>query len=113
MRNVMQEFYVPLKAKEQYIKFCFITGIAKFSQLSIFSTINNLANVFLDETFATICGFTEKELCTTLWPDVERLATIFKITSDEMHDKLKQRYDGYHFAVDAALASRQGFYGFC
>ena len=51
MRKVMQEFYVPLKANEQYLKFCFITGITKFSQLSIFSTINNLANVSLEEKF--------------------------------------------------------------
>ena len=101
MRKVMQEFYVPLKANEAFIKFCFITGITKFSQLSIFSTINNLANVSLEETFATICGFTEEELCTTLWPDVERLATAVKMTPEEMHDKLKQRYDGYHFAADA------------
>ena len=100
MRKVMQEFYVPLKANEQYIKFCFITGITKFSQLSIFSTINNLANMSLDETFATICGFTEKELCTTLWPDVERMASVFKITPEQMHDKLKLRYDGYHFAAN-------------
>ena len=101
MRKVMQEFYVPLKANEAYIKFCFITGITKFSQLSIFSTINNLANVSLEEKFSTICGFTEKELCTTLWPDVELLADGYKITPEEMHDKLKQRYDGYHFAADA------------
>ena len=101
MRKVMKEFYVPLKANEQYIKFCFITGISKFSQLSIFSTINNLANMSLDETFATICGFTEKELCTTLWPDVGRMASVFKITPEQMHDKLKLRYDGYHFAANS------------
>ncbi|WP_223928338.1 AAA family ATPase, partial [Prevotella lacticifex] len=60
MRKVMQEFYVPLKANEAYLKFCFITGITKFSQLSIFSTINNLANVSLEKEFSTICGFTEE-----------------------------------------------------
>ncbi len=101
MRKVMQEFYVPLKANEAYIKFCFITGITKFSQLSIFSTINNLVNVTLDETYATLCGFTEEELCTTLWPDVERLAEAFKISPEQMHDKLKQQYDGYHFAANS------------
>jgi hypothetical protein len=101
MRKVMQEFYVPLKANEAYLKFCFITGITKFSQLSIFSTINNLLNVSLDETFATICGFTEEELCTTLWPDVERLASALKLTPEQMHDKLKLQYDGYHFAAGA------------
>ena len=101
MRKVMQEFYVPLKANERYVKFCFITGITKFSQLSIFSTINNLLNVSLDENFATLCGFTEQELCTTLWPDVERLATAIKISPEQTHARLKQQYDGYHFAGDA------------
>ena len=101
MRKVMQEFYVPLKANEAYLKFCFITGITKFSQLSIFSTINNLLNVTLDETFATICGFTEEELSTTLWPDVELLASALKLTPEQMHEKLKLQYDGYHFAAGA------------
>lgn len=101
MRKVMQEFYVPLKANEAYIKFCFITGITKFSQLSIFSTINNLVNVTLDETFATICGFTEEELCSTLWADVERLASAQKMPPSQMHAKLKLQYDGYHFAANA------------
>ena len=74
MRQVMQEFYVPLKANEQYVKFCFITGITKFSQLSIFSTINNLTNVTMDTMFATICGITEHELTTVLKEDINRLA---------------------------------------
>ena len=75
-RQVMQEFYVPLKANEQYVKFCFITGITKFSQLSIFSTINNLTNVTLDTMFSAICGFTEEELTTVMREDIERLADI-------------------------------------
>ena len=67
MRQVMQEFYVPLKANEQYVKFCFITGITKFSQLSIFSTINNLKNVSMNPRFSAICGITEQEVkgCST------------------------------------------------
>ncbi|MCI7653918.1 MAG: AAA family ATPase, partial [Bacteroidales bacterium] len=101
MRKVMQEFYVPLKANERYVKFCFITGITKFSQLSIFFQLNNLLNVSLDVTFATLCGFTEQELRTTLWPDVERLSSALKTSPEEMHARLKQQYDGYHFAGDA------------
>ena len=97
MRKVMQEFYVPLKANERYIKFCFITGITKFSQLSIFSTINNLVNVTMDTMFTTICGITEKELTTVLKEDIERLASINETTYENMHHKLKERYDGYHF----------------
>lgn len=101
MRKVMQEFYVPLKANEQYVKFCFITGITKFSQLSIFSTINNLTNVTLDTTFSTICGITEEELSTVMKEDTERLAGIYGLSYEEMHQKLKLRYDGYHFTKNS------------
>ncbi|MBQ8008216.1 MAG: ATP-binding protein [Bacteroidaceae bacterium] len=101
MREVMQEFYQRLKMLEPKIKFCFITGITKFSQLSIFSTINNLTNVTMDSMFASICGITENELTTTLKPDVERLASLNKMSYDEMHQKLKLQYDGYRFVEDS------------
>ena len=101
MRKVMQEFYVPLKANEQYIKFCFITGITKFSQLSIFSTINNLKNVSLLPKFATICGFTEHEVQTVFKEDIVAMAEDFKLTPEEMYAKIKFKYDGYHFAGGA------------
>ena len=101
MREVMQEFYQRLKMLEPKIKFCFITGITKFSQLSIFSTINNLTNVTMDTMFASICGITENELTTTLKPDIERLANLNQMTFDEMHQKLKLQYDGYHFTEDS------------
>ena len=96
-RQVMQEFYVPLKASERYVKFCFITGITKFSQLSIFSTINNLTNVTLDTAFSAICGITEEELSTVLKEDIERLADVNDMSYELMHEQLKLRYDGYHF----------------
>lgn len=101
MRKVMQEFYVPLKANEQYLKFCFITGITKFSQLSIFSTINNLKNVSLLPKFATICGFTEHEVQTVFKEDICEMAKDFKLPPEEMYAKIKFKYDGYHFAGDA------------
>ena len=101
MREVMQEFYQRLKMLEPKIKFCFITGITKFSQLSIFSTINNLTNVTMDSMFASICGITENELTTTLKPDIERLACLYQMTYDDMHQKLKLQYDGYHFTEDS------------
>ena len=97
-RSVMQEFYVPLKASEAMVKFCFITGITKFSQLSIFSTINNLTNVTMDPAFSSICGITEKELATVLAEDVKLLANAYKESSERMHERLKARYDGYHFS---------------
>ena len=101
IRKVMQEFYVPLKANERYIKFCFITGITKFSQLSIFSTINNLTNVTMDPMFSAICGITEKELTTVLRADIERLSEILGVSYEQMHQKLKQQYDGYHFSEES------------
>ena len=97
-RMVMQEFYQPLKANEALIKFCFITGITKFSQLSIFSTINNLMNVTMNPRFSDICGITENELVTAMKEDIERLAQAYEVTPEEMHEKLKLRYDGYHFS---------------
>lgn len=97
-RRVMQEFYQPLKASEAMIKFCFITGITKFSQLSIFSTINNLTNISMDSKYAAICGITEDEFATDMAPDIAMLAEAYECTPDEMHAKLKLQYDGYRFA---------------
>ena len=98
MRKVMQEFYVPLKASERFIKFCFITGITKFSQLSIFSTINNLKNVTLLPRFSALCGFTEQEVTTAFADDIKDMSEAHGCTAEEMFQKIKLRYDGYHFA---------------
>lgn len=97
-RVVMQEFFQPLKACESMVKFCFITGITKFSQLSIFSTLNNLTNITMHPDFAAICGITEQELTTVLAPDIARLAERQECTSEEMHVRLKLQYDGYRFS---------------
>ena len=97
-RNVMQEFYVQLKANEAMIKFCFITGITKFSQLSIFSTINNLLNVSMQPEYAAICGITETEFATDMASDIAMLAKVYECTPEEMQAKLKVQYDGYRFA---------------
>jgi hypothetical protein len=80
------------------IRFCFITGITKFSQLSIFSTINNLTNISMDSKYAAICGITEEEFVTQMAPDIAMLAREYECTPEEMHAKLKQQYDGYRFA---------------
>lgn len=101
VREVMQEFYQRLKKQEPKIKFCFITGITKFSQLSIFSTINNLTNVTMDAAFNNICGITEKELVTVLREDIEMLSRKMEIDFEAMHQKLKLQYDGYHFSEES------------
>ena len=98
MRKVMQEFYQPLKASEEMIKFCFITGITKFSQLSIFSTINNLKNVTMLPRFSAICGITEQELKSVFKEDISQIASVYDCGEEEMFQKIKLHYDGYHFA---------------
>ena len=97
-RKTMQEFYIPLKAADPMMRFCFITGITKFSQLSIFSTINNLKNISMLPQFATICGITEKELVETFTPDMAAMGETMGIQAEDVHEKLRQMYDGYHFS---------------
>lgn len=87
-----------MKANEAIIKFCFITGITKFSQLSIFSTINNLKNVTLLSRFSAICGFTEEEVKTVFADDIKKMAKAYEVSPEEMYEKIKFKYDGYHFA---------------
>lgn len=101
MKEVMQEFYQPLKACERMIRFCFLTGITRFSQVSIFSTLNNIMNVSMHPDFAAICGITEGELTYTMREDVEELGHTLGFSFDEMHALLKKQYDGYHFSENS------------
>ncbi|MBQ3191331.1 MAG: ATP-binding protein [Bacteroides sp] len=98
VRTMMQEFYAPLKACDADLRFVFITGITKFSQLSIFSVINNLTNVSMLPEFSAICGITEEELHTVFEKDITMLAKEYECTPDEMCQRLKEQYDGYHFS---------------
>ena len=98
LRQVMRNFYSPLKDADPYLKFVFITGITKFSQLSIFSELNNLVNISMDAEFASICGITEEEVRTQMADYVDRLAEKKGWSHEETLLKLKERYDGYHFA---------------
>lgn len=100
-RNVMQEFFIQLKANEALIRFCFITGITKFSQLSIFSTINNLKNISMLPKYSAICGITETELITCMAEDIRQMSEAFHCTPEEMHAKLKRQYDGYKFSEES------------
>jgi hypothetical protein len=99
VRKVMQEFYSPLKDLDPYLRFCFITGVTKFSQLSIFSTINNLENISMDKAYAAICGITESELHRYLEPGVKVLSDELECSLEEGYAKLKEQYDGYHFVA--------------
>ena len=97
LRNVMRNFYSPLKACDPYLRFVFLTGITKFSQLSIFSELNNISNVSMDEPYAAICGITEEEMLERMSGHIECLAGALEMSKEETLLKLKEKYDGYHF----------------
>ena len=97
LRNIMRNFYSPLKACDPYLRYVFLTGITKFSQLSIFSELNNIKNISMDEPYAAICGISEDEIRLQMKDDLEGLAKKLEITPEEALMKLKENYDGYHF----------------
>ncbi len=101
-RNILAGFYSVLKAHDQYIYFAFLTGITKFSKLSIFSGLNNLVDISLDPTFATICGITEEELCRYFPQELDRLVDAQNTSREQLLCILKEKYDGYQFAINAA-----------
>ena len=99
LRNVMRNFYSPLKDCEPYLRFVFLTGITKFSQMSIFSELNNITNISMRDEYAAICGITVDELATQMSADVAALAEKLGKTKEETFDKLREYYDGYHFSA--------------
>lgn len=98
LRNVMRNFFSPLKMCEPMLRFVFLTGITKFSQVSIFSELNNIKNVSLDDEYAGVCGITKEELLTQMSEDIDVLAEAQGMTREETIAKLKENYDGYHFS---------------
>ena len=97
LRNTMRNFYSPLKGNESMLRFVFLTGITKFSQLSIFSELNNITNVSMDEPYAGICGITKEELLTQMSDDIDALAEHLELSREATIQELKDHYDGYHF----------------
>jgi len=98
LRNIMRNFYSPLKDCEPKLRFVFLTGITKFSQLSIFSELNNITNISMDDDYAGICGITKEELLNDMSEDIDMLAKALGYSRDVTIDKLKEHYDGYHFS---------------
>ena len=101
LRLIMQNFYSPLKKLDPYLEFTFLTGITKFSQLSIFSELNNLDNISMFDQYSAICGISKTELTTVMKPDVEGLGRALKMTYDECMKELCTYYDGYHFSENS------------
>ena len=97
-RQRFQNLFGPLKAEDDHLQFVFITGISKFSQMGVFSKLNNLKNISMSHHYEQICGISEEEMTTQLCPDVALLATSRKESSEETLAELKKMYDGYHFS---------------
>lgn len=98
MRTALRKLYSPLKDLDPYLRFVFITGISKFSQLSIFSELNNLENISMTSRYAGICGITQGELETNLAAEIAALAGENGMSREDATAKLRQTYDGYHFS---------------
>ena len=98
LRQTMRNFYSPLKGCEPYLRFVFLTGITKFSQLSIFSELNNIVNISMLPKYAAICGITKEEVLTQMPDDIDHLASAIGESRDDTIRELTRYYDGYHFA---------------
>jgi len=98
LRDMLRSFYSVVKMSDAMLKFVFITGISKFSQMSIFSELNSLQNISMKDRFSAICGITASELASQLKPDVEALAEANGETYEQACNHLKKMYDGYHFS---------------
>jgi hypothetical protein len=96
-RNTLKAFYSVIKTCDQYIRFAFLTGVTKFSKISIFSDLNNLKDISLNETYAGICGITQKELESNFQPEIQALAQKQGFDYQQALAALKQWYDGYLF----------------
>ncbi len=97
LRDVMRNFYSPLKACDPYLRFVFLTGITKFSQLSIFSELNNIKNISMLPEYAALCGITEEEMREQMGEGIGRLADNLGVSPEDALGALKSNYDGYHF----------------
>ena len=97
-RNTLKAFYSVIKTCDQYIRFAFLTGVTKFSKISIFSDLNNLEDISLRNDYAGICGITEQELEQNFEPEIEALSIAEGLTRNKTLAALKKQYDGYLFA---------------
>jgi hypothetical protein len=100
IRFALREFFAPLKACDRYLRFAFITGISTFSQLGIFSELNNLKNISSSKYYATLCGITRQELQDNFRSGIQRLGEVWNCTETDVVEKLTMNYDGYHFCED-------------
>lgn len=101
LRNMLKPFYGVLKTMDGAIRFALLTGVTKFGKVSVFSDLNNLMDISMDDRYVEICGITEKEIHTCLEDEVRELAGAQDMTYEETCLRLKECYDGYHFVENS------------
>ena len=99
-RNVLRGVYSVFKAADEHLQFVFLTGVTKFSQVSVFSGFNQPQDISMDDQFETLCGITQEELENYFEEPIEAMAQKNKRSAEEMKQLLKRQYDGYHFAPE-------------
>ncbi len=99
-RNILKGFYSTFKLADKYLQFVFLTGVTKFSQISVFSGFNQPEDISMSPEYDTLCGITEAELYSTFEEPIRNMAAEYGCTEEEMRMKLKEQYDGYHFSDD-------------
>jgi hypothetical protein len=102
VKNVLKGFYGVLKSSDQYLRLAFLTGVTKFSKVSVFSDLNQLQDISLKDEYAEICGISEAELISNFQEDINALAEKNNFSYEETLAEMKKRYDGYHFAANSA-----------
>ena len=95
---LLKGFYSVFKAADADLQFVLLTGVTKFSQLSVFSGFNQPDDISMDERYEALCGITKEELYTTFDEQIKAMAVRYKVSEDEMKYKLKRKFDGYHFS---------------
>lgn len=100
-RKTLKSFFGVIKSEDAHIRFAFLTGVTKFSQVSIFSDLNNLHDISMEESFSSICGISENELKDNFDVEISNLAEKNKLSKEQCLAKLKQTYDGYHFSINS------------
>ena len=99
-RSTLKAFYGVLKSADRYLRFAFLTGVTKFSQVSVFSDLNQLNDISLNYDFSTLCGITREELLANFEPEIAALSQANDINTKEVVETMTRQYDGYHFDYD-------------
>ena len=96
-RRILKGFFAVLKSGDPYLRFVFLTGVSRFSKISLFSDLNHLNDISLNRDYSSVCGITEEELKSNFQPEIKALSESEQLTYEETLEKLKQTYDGYLF----------------